>query len=251
MVYFVGAGPGAVDLITVRGYNILKNAKCVIYAGSLVNDEILNIIPKNCKCYNSAYLTFDEIMNLIIANEYINKIDTVRLHTGDSSIYGAVKEQFDTLDKENIYYEVIPGVSSFLAAAASIKVEYTLPKVSQSIIITRMEGRTEVPEKESIESLSKHNATMIIFLSVHMIDELMKKLLAGYKKTTPVTVVYKASWKDEIIIKGNIENISKKVLDSGINKTALILVGDFIDSDYEMSKLYNAEFTHEYRKGGN
>lgn len=246
MVYFVGAGPGAVDLITVRGMNILKNAKCIMYTGSLVNPEILNYADDSCIKINSAYMTLDEVIEKIIENED-NGIDTVRLHTGDSSIYGAVREQFDILAKNNIDYDVTPGVSSFLAAAASLKTEYTIPDVSQSIIITRMEGRTPVPEKESIESFGKHNATMIIFLSIHMIDRLSDKLKASYDENTPVAVIYKASWNDEIILKTNIKNLSNDVKQKGINKTALVIVGNFLNNDYSLSKLYDKNFSHEYR----
>lgn len=248
MVYFVGAGPGAVDLITVRGHNILKNAECIIYTGSLVNKEILNIAPENCIIYNSANMTLNEVIKIIEENEKLN-INTVRLHTGEPSIYGAVKEQYDILDKKNIEYSVVPGVSSMSAAAAAIKTEYTLPKISQSIIITRMEGRTSVPEKESIESFAQHNCTMVIFLSIHMIDNLVERLMKSYSFDTPASVVYRASWKDEFIIHGSLENIAQKVKENKITKTALIIVGKVLDCDYEFSKLYDSKFTHEYRKG--
>jgi len=246
MVHFVGAGPGAADLITIRGYNLLKNTDCVIYTGSLINKEILNYTKKDCKLYNSANMTLDEIINIICENEK-NGLDTVRLHTGDSSIYGAVREQFERLKENKIDFDVTAGVSSFLAAAASLKTEYTVPNVSQSIIITRMEGRTAVPPKESIEELSKHNATMIVFLSIDKIEKLVEKLKIGYDENTPVAVVYKASWKNEKIIKGNIENISEKVKQNNIKKTALVIVGNFMGDYYELSKLYDKNFSHSYR----
>lgn len=245
MVYIVGAGPGDIELITVKGAKLLKKADMVIYAGSLVNYKILNYTKPNCKIYNSACMTLDETINIIKQNSNLN---IVRLHTGDPSIFGAIREQIDKFDELKIKYEIVPGVSSFCAAASVLKKEYTLPNVSQTVILTRMEGRTKVPEQECISELSKHNSTMIIFLSIHMLDKLVNQLLEGYKKTTPISVVYKATWKDQKIINGNLENIVQKVTDEKINKTALIVVGNFLGDKYELSKLYDKEFEHGYRK---
>ena len=246
MVSIVGAGSGDVELITVKGLKRIKNADIIIYAGSLVNPEILDEAKENCKIYNSAYMNLQEIIDVIEKGNNENK-EIVRLHTGDPSIYGAIREQMDILRQKNILFENIPGVSSFCGAASSLQIEYTLPSVSQTVILTRMEGKTAVPEKESIESLSKHNATMIIFLSVKMIDELVKRLMIGYKENTPVVVIYKATWNDEKIIRGNIANIAEKTKKEGIEKTALIIVGDCLGDNYELSKLYDENFKTEYR----
>lgn len=250
MVYIVGAGPGDIELITVKGAKLLERAEIVIYAGSLVNPDILNYTSNNCEIYDSSEMILDEVIAVIkTGNE--NKKNIVRLHTGDPSIFGAIREQIDRLDELNISYEIVPGVSSFCGAAAVLNKEYTLPNISQTVILTRMEGRTSVPEKENILELAKHRATMIIFLSVHMLEELVKKLLSGYKQTTPVAVVYKATWNDQKIIKGTLENIVQKVKEAGINKTALITVGEFLGNDYELSKLYDSNFEHGYRKAKN
>lgn len=248
MVHFVGAGPGAPDLITVRGKSLLERADSIIYAGSLVNKELLNYAPKNCSVYNSASMTLDDVINVISENER-KGLNTVRLHTGDPSVYGAVREQFDRLKELNIDFDVTPGVSSMFAAASALKTEFTLPDVTQTVIITRMEGRTPVPESESLEELSKHNSAMVIFLSVHMIENLVSKLLTNYEKNTPAAVVYRASWNDEKIIKGTLEDIAEKTKKNGVNKTALVFVGDFMSDVYSLSKLYDKHFTHEYRKG--
>lgn len=251
MVHFVGAGPGAKDLITMRGHKLLSEADVIIYAGSLVNKELLNYVKKGAKIYNSAHMTLEEVIEVIKGAEKESK-NTVRLHTGDSSIYGAIREQIDILKSLNIQFDVVPGVSSFCGAAASLNAEYTLPNVSQSVIITRMEGRTPVPERESIRSFAAHKSTMVLFLSSGLTEELSGELIAGgYEKDTPVAVVYKATWPDEQIFRCTVESLPKTMKDNSITKTALVLVGNFLGSYYERSELYNPEFTHEYRKGSN
>ena len=247
MIHFVGAGSGAVDLITIRGAELLKEADVIIYAGSLVNPDLLNYAKESCEIYDSAKMTLDEVLEVMFDAEKENKM-TVRLHTGDSSIYGAIREQMDRLDEEEISYDVCPGVSSFCGAAASLKAEYTLPDVSQSVIITRPEGRTPKPAGESIASFSKHHATMCIFLGISMIDKVVDELLEGYTEDTPVAVVKKATWPDQEIIRGTLKDIAGKVKDANITKTAMIVVGDVLDpGDFTPSKLYDANFKHEYR----
>ena len=251
MIYFVGAGSGDKELITVKGKSLLENADAVIYAGSLVNEELLEYTKKPCKIFNSAYMTLEEVMEKMICFHNENKL-VVRLHTGDPSLYGAIREQIDELRRLNIPFEVVPGVSSFLAAAASLEAEYTLPGVSQSLIITRMAGRCSVPEKESIESFSSHGCSMAIFLSSSMTKELRKSLLAGgYKKETPAAIVYKASWREEKKILCTVDTLTELAEKNVITKTALILVGDFLKSSsdfYEKSKLYDKSFSTEFRK---
>lgn len=246
MIFFIGAGPGDPELITVKGKKKLQEADIIVYAGSLVNAELLEYAKDSCKVYNSANMTLEEVVEVMEKGEKEGKV-VVRLHTGDPGIYGAIREQMDELDKRNIEYEIIPGVSSFCAAASALKKEYTLPGVSQTVILTRMEGRTEVPEKESIESLAQHNATMIIFLSIHMIDKLVERLKSGYPDDTPVAVVYKASWPDQKVLRGTIKTIADIVRREGVRKTALVAVGDFLGNDYELSKLYDKTFSHEFR----
>jgi precorrin-4/cobalt-precorrin-4 C11-methyltransferase len=248
IVYFIGAGPGDPDLITVKGKKIVESADVIIYAGSLVNKAIIDCHEKDCEIYNSASMNLDEVIGVIKKSVDNNKI-VARVHTGDPSIYGAIREQMDRLEEMGISYEVIPGVSSFVASAASLKREFTLPGISQTVICTRLEGRTAVPEGESLESLASHKTSMAIFLSVGMIDEVVEKLLRHYDENTPVSVVEKATWPDERIINGTIKNIAEKIKDAGIKKTAQILVGDFLGDKYELSKLYDKKFTHEYRKG--
>lgn len=248
MIYFIGAGPGNVDLITVKGRSILEKADVVIYAGSLVSHEHLRFCKNGVKIYNSASMTLDEVIS-VMKEASENNLETVRLHTGDPSIYGAIKEQMDELIKLNIEYEVVPGVSSFVAAAASIKREFTLPSVSQTVILTRVEGRTKVPEKEDLEKLASIGASMALFLSISMIDKVVAKLRKGYGRNVPIAVIERATWQDERVIFGTLDDISEKVKEAGIKKCAQILVGDFIDCDYEKSLLYDKSFTHEYRKG--
>lgn len=248
MVYFIGAGPGDPELLTIKGKRLIDDADIIIYAGSLVNPEVLQDAKKDAMIYNSARMNLDEVIQVMKDGESKGQ-KVVRVHTGDPSIFGAHREQMDRLNDLGIEYEVIPGVSSFLAAAATLKKEYTLPGVSQTVILTRMEGRTPMPPKEKLIDLAKHNATMIIFLSVGMIEELASTLKQEYPETTPVAVVYKASWKEEIIVKGTLQDIAEKVKDAKIKKTALTVVGNFLGDEYELSKLYDKEFTHEFRQG--
>lgn len=250
MVNFVGAGSGAKDLITVRGKNLIEEADVIIYAGSLVNPELLQYKKEECIVYNSAKMTLEEVIDVIKKAEKENK-NTVRLHTGDPCLYGAIKEQMDILDKEKIKYEYCPGVSSFCGAASSLKAEYTLPNISQSVIITRMAGKTKVPEKEDIEKLASHNATMVIFLSTGLLEELEKKLIkGGYKENTKATIVYKATWEDEKVVRCTVSTLFESARKNNITKTALIVVGDVLEgSEYNRSELYNPFFTTEFRKG--
>lgn len=248
MISFVGAGPGDVELITLKGRRLLEEADLVIYAGSLVNKEHLDFCKKSSSFYNSASMTLEEVIEKMEEGAKSGK-KVVRLHTGDPTIYGAIKEQMDELDRLGLRYEVVPGVSSFTAACAQINKEFTLPGVSQTVILTRLEGRTPVPEKEDIEALASHGASMAIFLSVHDIEGVVEKLKKGYgRDDVPVAVVYKASWQDQQVVFGRLSSIADKVIEKGISKTAQILVGDFLESDYERSKLYDPSFSHEYRK---
>lgn len=249
MIHFVGAGSGAVDLITVRGQKLLKEADIVVYAGSLVNPELLKNCQKDCQIYNSAKMTLEEVMEVMISGEKQEK-KVVRLHTGDPCLYGAIKEQMDLLEKENISYKVCPGVSSFCGAASALNAEYTLPGISQSVVITRMAGRTPVPEKESIESFAAHQATMVIFLSTGMLEELSKRLIeGGYQPETPAAIVYKATWEDEKVCRCKVKDLAVTAKENGITKTALIVVGEVLGGEYERSLLYHPEFTTEFRQG--
>ncbi|MGN1116213.1 MAG: precorrin-4 C(11)-methyltransferase [Candidatus Ornithomonoglobus sp.] len=246
MVNFVGAGPGAPDLVTVRGMKLIKEADIIIYAGSLVNKELLDHARHECKIYNSAKMTLEEVIEVM--RENADKA-VVRLHTGDPSIYGAIREQTDELDRLGIEYDICPGVSSMFGAAAALKAEYTLPGVSQSVIITRMAGRTPVPERESIESLAAHNATMVIFLSAGMLDELSERLInGGYAPDTPAAIVYKATWEDEKTVRTTVRGLAEAARENGITKTALITVGGFLGGDYDRSKLYDPDFSHGFRQ---
>lgn len=248
-VYFVGAGPGAADLITVRGAKLIADADVVIYAGSLVNPDLLNYAHEGAKVHNSAYMTLEEVLDVMKAAAAEGKT-VVRLHTGDPSLYGAVREQMDALDELGISYESCPGVSAAFGAAASMDLEYTLPGLSQSLIITRMVGRTAVPEKESIESWAAHDATMAIYLSTGMLEELSRRLIAGgYREDTPAAIIYKATWPDEEYYFCKVPELAAVAAEHGITKTALILVGDAIGkAGYEKSKLYDETFTTEFRK---
>lgn len=247
-VIFVGAGPGDPELITVKGLRALEKADRVIFAGSLVNPELLQKCKANTSIHDSANLTLEEVLKLM--QEGVQRGEcVVRLHTGDPSVYGAIQEQMDALVGLNIHYAIIPGVSSVFAAAAAVKREFTLPEVSQTLILTRMAGRTPVPDKEQLSALAQHQASMAIFLSVQDIGSVVQKLLTGYSPSTPIAVVYKASWPEEQVIFGTLKDIEDKVRQAGIRKTAQILVGDFLYTDYARSKLYDPEFTHEYRQG--
>ncbi len=250
MVYFVGAGTGAVDLITVRGRGLLEKADVIIYAGSLVNPDLLDFAKKDAQIHNSAKLTLDQVISLMLKAEEEGKL-TVRLHTGEPSIYGAVREQMDELDRRGLSYESCPGVSACFGAAASLNLEYTLPEVSQSLIITRLEGRTKVPEKESIESFAAHQASMAIYLSTGMLEELSRRLIAGgYPKDTPAALVYKATWPEEKAWLCTLETLPKVGRENGITKTALVLVGEAITHQrYQKSRLYAPDFSTEYRQG--
>jgi len=249
MVHFVGAGSGAPDLITLRGMRLLEQADVIIYAGSLVNPELLTYKKEDAVVYNSATMTLEQVLAVMEQAERDGK-DTLRLHTGDPCLYGAIREQMDALDARGIAYDDTPGVSSFQAAAAALNLEYTLPEVSQSVIITRMEGRTPVPEKEQIESFAAHGATMVIFLSTGMLEQLSERLLAGgYQRSTPAAIVYKASWKEEESYVCTVETLAQIAQAHGITKTALIIVGDVVShSSYARSKLYDPSFTTEYRE---
>ena len=248
MVDFVGAGCGAEDLITVRGMRLLQSADVIIYAGSLVNPELLKYAKDGCEIHNSAEMTLDEIIETMRGAEAANK-HTVRLQTGDLSLYGALREQADRLDELGIAYRVTPGVSSMFGASAALKAEYTLPAVSQTVIITRMAGRTEVPDAESIESLASHGATMVIFLSAGMTAELSGRLIkGGYAPETPAAIVYKATWKDERVLCCTVGTLHETANICGIKKTALIIVGRVLASDYELSKLYDRTFETGFRK---
>ena len=248
MVDFVGAGCGAADLITLRGKRLLEKADVIIYAGSLVNPELLDYAKSDCEIYNSAVMHLDEVIDVMKDAEAEGK-DTVRLHTGDPSVYGAIREQMDRLDELHIPYSITPGVSSFCGAAAALRAEYTLPDVSQTVILTRMAGRTPVPEKERIESLAAHNATMVIFLSAGMTEELSARLLSGgYSIDTPAAIVYKATWSDEKVVRCTVGTLAKAARENGITKTALITVGGFLGDDYELSNLYDKKFVTGFRK---
>ncbi len=249
MVHFVGAGSGAPDLITVRGKEYIENADVIIYAGSLVNPDIIKWARPDCKVYNSATMTLEEVLEAV-GDAEAKGLMTVRLHTGDPSIYGAIREQMDALDNADITYDVTPGVSACFGAAASLNLEYTLPNVSQSLIITRMEGRTPVPEGESIESFAAHGASMAIYLSSGMLGELSKRLIAGgYSADTPAAIVYKATWPEEESYICTLDTLELTGLEHNITKTAIVLVGEAIaHSSYERSKLYDPTFTTEYRK---
>ncbi len=250
MIHFVGAGPGAPDLITRRGAALLQKADCIIYAGSLVNPALLGLAKADCAIYNSAEMTLEQVLDVMRQMEAAGKI-TVRLHTGDPCLYGAIREQMDVLDAEGIRYDDTPGVSSFCGAAAALNAEYTLPTVSQTVIITRMEGRTSVPEKEKLAGLAAHGATMVIFLSIGLVEKVQQALLAGgaYTPDTPAAVVYKATWPEERTVRCTVGTLAESVHAAGITKTALIVVGDFLGRNYERSKLYDPAFTTEFRRG--
>lgn len=250
MIHFVGAGPGAPDLITVRGKQYLEEADVIIYAGSLVNPQLLEYSKDVCTIYNSAKMTLEEVISVMEKAEKEGKT-TVRLHTGDPCIYGAIREQMDILDEKGIAYDSCPGVSSFCGAASALNLEYTLPGVSQSVIITRMAGRTPVPERESIASFAAHHATMVIFLSTGMLKKLSEELIkGGYEADTPAAIVYKATWPDEKRVVCTVATLAEAAEQENIKKTALIIVGDVTaQAGYERSRLYAPEFTTEFRQG--
>lgn len=250
MIHFVGAGSGAPDLITIRGKKFLEEADIIIYAGSLVNPQLLDYAKEGCQIYNSAKMTLEEVLDVMREAEKAEKM-TVRLHTGDPCLYGAIREQMDVLDEEGVSYDYCPGVSSFCGAASALNLEYTLPEVSQSVIITRMAGRTPVPEKESIESFAAHQATMVVFLSTGLLEELSKRLIeGGYSKDTPAAIVYKATWEDEKSFVCTVGTLAQTAKENQITNTALMIIGEAVaHSNYERSKLYDPGFTTEFRKG--
>lgn len=248
MVHIVGAGPGDPELITVKGQKYLQAADVIIYAGSLVNPALLKICKNDAAIYNSATMTLTEVVAVIEKAEQEGKM-TVRLHTGDPSVYGAIQEQMDVFTKKGIAYDVVPGVSSCFAAAAALKQEYTLPGISQTVIITRNEGRTPVPDMEKLRKLASHQATMCIYLSITMLDKVVAELIAGgYADDTPIAIVQKASWPEEKIVRGTLATIVNDIADKGIDRTAMIVVSRCLGADYELSRLYAPEFTHMFRK---
>ena len=245
MIYFIGAGPGAADLITVRGMKLLQKASLVVWAGSLVNEALLDYCGEACEKLNSASMTLEQVIEAMTARGREEIV--VRLHTGDPSIYGAIREQMDALDRLGREYEIVPGVSSMNAAAAAVHAEYTLPGVSQTVIVSRMAGRTPVPEKENIRSLASHGASMVLFLSVGMLGALCAELIAGgYPPETPAAVVYKATWPDERLVRATLATLPEAA--AGIGRTALVLVGDFLNGAKERSKLYDPAFSHMFRE---
>lgn len=249
MVHFVGAGPGGPDLITLRGAELLGRADCVVYAGSLVNPALLGLVREGVPVYNSAQMTLEQVLE-VLEETHRRGGDTVRLHTGDPCLYGAIREQMDRLDALSLPYDVTPGVSSFCGAAAALQAEYTLPDVSQSVIITRMAGRTPVPEGEALRKMASHGCTMVLFLSTGLLEDVERELLAGgaYTPDTPAAIVYKATWPDEKVFRCTVGTLAQTALDNHITKTALITVGGFLGTDYERSKLYDPSFTHGFRE---
>ena len=248
MIYFIGAGPGAADLITVKGKELLEKCDLCIYAGSLVNPDLLKYCKPDCVIMNSDHMTLEVVIAAMVPASQAGKL-VVRLHTGDPSVYGAHREQIDLLRGYNLDYEIVPGVSSFCAAAAALKAEYTLPNVSQSVIITRMEGRTPVPPRQKIADYAAHNATMVIFLSAGMLEKLSSELIkGGYTAETPAAIVYKASWPDQMVVRCTVGTLAESAAKYGINKTALITVGGFLGNEYDRSELYNPTFAHGFRE---
>ena len=249
MIHFVGAGCGAADLITLRGKQLIEEADVIIYAGSLVNPELLSWKKENCVVHNSAKMTLEEVFEVMRQAETEGKT-TVRLQTGDPSLYGAIREQMDLLDEAGIDYDYCPGVSSLCGAAAALKMEYTLPDVSQSVVITRMAGRTPVPERESVRSFAAHKTTMVLFLSAGLLEKAVEELIAGgYEKDTPAAIVYKASWPDERTYLCTVETLARCAKEHDVTKTALIIVGDAVKQNgYRRSDLYNPEFSTGFRQ---
>lgn len=248
MVHIVGAGPGDPELITVKGARYLKEADVVIYAGSLVNPELLKYCREDAQIHNSASMTLEDVVNTIEQAEKEGKM-TVRLHTGDPSVYGAIQEQMDAFRKKNIEFDIVPGVSSCFATAAALQQEYTLPGISQTVIITRNEGRTPVPEKEKLRSLAQHQSTMCIYLSITMLDKVVEELMAGgYPAETPIAIVQRASWPEQKIVRGTLQTIVQDIEGKDIDRTAMIVVSHCLGADYELSRLYAPEFSHMFRK---
>ena len=249
MFHFIGAGPGAADLITVRGARLLREADVIIYAGSLVNPALLENKKEDCAVYDSASMTLEDVIDVMKATEASGGT-TVRLHTGDPSLYGAIREQMDRLDELEIAYDVTPGVSSFSGAAAALEAEYTLPEVSQSVIITRMAGRTPVPEREKLSKMASHGCTMVLFLSTGLLEDVERELMeGGYEPDTPAAIVYKATWPEQRVYRCTVSTLARTAKENQVTKTALITVGGFLSGQYERSKLYDPGFTHGYRVG--
>ena len=249
MIHFIGAGPGAADLITVRGARLLREADVIIYAGSLVNPALLENKKEDCAVYDSASMTLEDVIDVMKATEASGGT-TVRLHTGDPSLYGAIREQMDRLDELEIAYDVTPGVSSFSGAAAALEAEYTLPEVSQSVIITRMAGRTPVPEREKLSKMASHGCTMVLFLSTGLLKDVERELMeGGYEPDTPAAIVYKATWPEQRVYRCTVSTLARTAKENQVTKTALITVGGFMGGQYERSKLYDPGFTHGYRVG--
>ena len=249
MIHFIGAGPGAADLITVRGARLLREADVIIYAGSLVNPALLENKKEDCAVYDSASMTLEDVIDVMKATEASGGT-TVRLHTGDPSLYGAIREQMDRLDELEIAYDVTPGVSSFSGAAAALEAEYTLPEVSQSVIITRMAGRTPVPEREKLSKKASHGCTMVLFLSTGLLEDVERELMeGGYEPDTPAAIVYKATWPEQRVYRCTVSTLARTAKENQVTKTALITVGGFLSGQYERSKLYDPGFTHGYRVG--
>lgn len=249
MVHFVGAGPGAADLITLRGARLLGEADVIIYAGSLVNPELLSLKKRGCRVYDSAGMTLEEVISVMARAERDGKT-TVRLHTGDPSLYGAVREQMDELGKLGIGYDVTPGVSAFSGAAAALEAEYTLPEVSQSVIITRVAGRTPVPEGEKLSKLAAHGCTMVLFLSTGLLARAERELMeGGYAPDTPAAIVYKATWPEEKVLRCTVSTLAETAGKNNVTKTALVTIGGFLGDNYERSLLYDPCFTHGFREG--
>ncbi|MCI9118618.1 MAG: precorrin-4 C(11)-methyltransferase [Flavonifractor sp.] len=249
MIHFIGAGPGGEDLITVRGARLLGEADVIIYAGSLVNPALLKYKREGCVVHDSAGMTLEEVLSVMRETEAAGG-DTVRLHTGDPALYGAIREQMDELDRLGLAYDVTPGVSAFSGAAAALQAEYTLPEVSQSVIITRMAGRTPVPEGEQLRKLAAHGCTMVLFLSTGLLEQVEEELLAGgYAPDTPAAIVYKATWPEERVYRCTVATLAQTAREHHVTKTALITVGGFLGDRYERSKLYDPGFTHGYREG--
>ncbi len=247
MIHFVGAGPGAPDLITLRGAKLLAEADVILYAGSLVNPALLEDRKAGCQVYNTAHMTLEEV--LAVMERAGIRCEVVRLHTGDPSLYGAIREQMDALDRLNIPYDVTPGVSAFSGAAAALRAEYTLPNVSQTVIITRAEGRTPVPEGEKLRDLARHQATMVLFLSAGLLSKVQEELLAGgYPPDTPAAIVYKATWPGEKVFYCTVDSLAKTAEQNGVSRTALVTVGQFLEGEYARSRLYDPTFSHGWRE---
>jgi precorrin-4/cobalt-precorrin-4 C11-methyltransferase len=250
IVYFVGCGPGDPDLITLKARNMMEKADVIVYSGSLINPRILEYARQDAQLYDASLISREEISRILSESTKRGML-SIRLHDGDPGIFSTIREQIDKLEEEGLQCKVIPGVTSLLAAAAEMNLELTLPGITQTLIVTRAEFRTSVPDRESISELSKHRSTLVFYLSVHLIENIIKELLQGgaYTRDTPAAVVYKASWEDQTIIRGTLDNITKKVRQAGIIKTALVIVGDVLATNkYEFSKVYDAAFTHGYRK---